>query len=244
LRDVDIRKHEGVVTEAGNDMTLSVLVESVGDTPIPDVRPESVSPVRWRPAEGDRVVVVERVGPQFQDTAFTWLGLAPDVAAAPIVPGYLEPGRVHIVGEDGIIVLSLEDDADAVTLPDSSSSPTSIVRLGREDADEPLVLGGVLHTKLGLVLDEMVDTAQALKDCAEAVRDGAWTVPPGTFLDSLGFPITGSSAATPPAAALTSVATAAQAVINTINGGGGLRDQLDETYSTYTFTSRDAPRQS
>ena len=243
MNDRDIRRHEGVVVEAGHDMTIAVQVDTVNDEPLPDVRPEAIGPVRWRPKEGDRVVVYERVGPLRPAVAFTYVGLAPDIEDDELVPGYLEPGRVHIIGEDGVTVVSLEDDADAVELPDGADSATSIVRIGREDATEPLVLGGVWRAKMRLILDEMVDTAQALKDAAEAIRDASWSVPATGILDSGGGPCTGSSAATPPSAEMTAVATAAQGVINAIDSGGGLREQLDEAYSLFAFTAREAPRQ-
>lgn len=221
----DVKRHEGTVVEAGNDLTLSVYVPGVSDTPLEDVSPECVTAVRWRPREGDQVVIYQRMGALRPELAFTWVGWAPDYDDDHLVPDYLDAGKVHLLSEDGLVGIALEDEADEFALPSGSLTDGAHVRLGRHDATEPVVLGAVYKDKLELILDRMIQAADALASTASTLATAVWPVSAvPTASPSL------DDAAT--FAAAQSDASAVSAALTTLKG------EIDETLSDFVFSAK------
>jgi len=168
----DLRRHVGVVIESGDDMTLAVSVPSLADQVIDLVRPEVIGPVRWRPREGQRVVIYERIGPLRPDIALTWVGYEHDPQSGHLTPTYLDSGKVHIVSEDATILVALEDDTeDTITLPTNGGETLAgpFLRLATKDAAEPVMLG-LEHKDWA---ENLIDDIEDLRAQAEATATAA-----------------------------------------------------------------------
>lgn len=195
----EVLRHDGVVVEAFDDLSISVRVPALADSVLPDVRPEVVSAVRWRPRPGDRVVILQRMAPLHPELAFTWLGLAWDAANRAVLPTWLLPGQVHIVSEDGTVQVALEDWTEhPPELPGTDPTAPSVghdgpyLRLGSVEADEPAMLGRVWQRKMTSAVDAIADAADALRDLADRLAAAAWIVSTGgtaspTPVDILAF---------------------------------------------------------
>ena len=232
----DVKVHEGTVIEAGHDMTISAQVDSIADTPLPDIGPEAVSPVRWRPAEGQAVRIYERVGP-----TYTWAGLAPATGDPTIVRGEMDAGNVCIIGEDGVTWICLEDDGDMIPMPDGLTfSNGSQIRLVRPDATEPLVLGGVWRTKLRAILDVLIQLSNSFGAVSTTLQNAnSWNVPALGLSDSAPAPVTGAATLTPPVADIDDFVAGTAAATAASNALTLLKVQLDEALSLASFTARE-----
>lgn len=134
----DIITHVGQVTEAYTDMSISVLVPAIAESPIDQVRPEFASPLKWVPREGDDVLLFQRLGSLRPDMALTWVGWAYDDGSTHIVPPWMEAGVTALTGVDNRVGVFIDDDEHPTG---STSDPAGALRLGRYDGDEPVVLG-------------------------------------------------------------------------------------------------------
>ncbi len=157
LNSGDIRRHVGTVTSSASDMTISVLVPALSQGEIDDVRPEFVTPLRYRPREGDPVVIYQRLGALRPSLALTWVGWDADTGNQHITPPWLDAGLVHLLGESGRIQVVLNDE-DAPT-PDG---PIGSLHLGFRDAAEPLVLGEVYRVHKEADYDLLAELIDAL----------------------------------------------------------------------------------
>lgn len=181
----DIITHTGIVTESYADMSISVHVPAIAERPIDQVRPEFVSPLRWRPREDDEVTIYQRLGALRPDLALTWVGWAYDDGSTHLVPPWLDAGQVVLMGPDGRTVIMLDDDEHPAGNPDD---PAGLVRVGRRDADEPVVLGNVYRAALEIVLDEvarLIDETHTWMLAVDAglLALGGATVPASATLD-------------------------------------------------------------
>jgi len=159
----DVLYHSGPCVEAYADLTITVSLPTLADEPL-TVRPEYVTPLRWRPREGAEVAVIQRGTTTINlEDGLTWLGEVwedDEGDAQIIVPAYLDAGMVHLVSELADLVVSLEDDLDG---------SGAILRLGRSDSAEPLVCGDLYKTWMESVLDEIDAALAQLADGATPV---------------------------------------------------------------------------
>jgi hypothetical protein len=148
----DIVMHTGVVTESASDMSIAARIPGLaGDIVQDDIRPAFVSPVRWRPREDDQVTIMQRMSPGVVlDDALSWLGWEWDDGNVHLVPPWIEPGQVSLFGVDGRTVIVLDDDE---TL--SGNARAGVLRIGRMDADQPVVLGTLYKAGQETFLDQV-----------------------------------------------------------------------------------------
>jgi hypothetical protein len=166
LNKGDIITHTGVVTEAYADMSISVLVPAINEQPIDQVRPEFISPLRWRPREDDSVVIYQRLGALRPDLELTWVGWSYDDGSTHLVPPWLDAGQVVLMGPDGRTLIVLDDDEHPAGNP---NDPAGLIRFGRRDADEPVVLGDVYKASLERRIDLLTDYIDELWTWMQAI---------------------------------------------------------------------------
>lgn len=171
----DVRRHIGIVDASFHDLSISVVVPALNhETALPDVLPEFTTPLRWRPREGDSVVIYERLPALRPELALTWGGWASDPEDVHLVPPWLAPGCVHLLSEDGHVLVALEDDEPE--LLDAAGNPTprtAAIRIGRRDAAEPLLIGTVYRGWMEATVDlvrDLVDALNTLNSARAAVR--------------------------------------------------------------------------
>lgn len=241
----DIIRHEGTVTEAGDDLSISVMVPSISDTPLDDVGPEFVFPLRWRPREGDLVVIHQRAGALRPEQQFTWAGWSWNADdRIHLLPPWLDAGKLHLISEDGRIVIALEDEADPIDIAASGAGvlvpgEQPFLRLGRRDATEQLVCGLLWRTKLEDVIAELITTADKLEKAAATLETAVWDVPAGLLVaPSGGGPVTGTTTASPTSADSTAFKDVKDSAATVSTSLTSLRDSLHEVLSDYVFTSK------
>lgn len=230
----DVKRHEAVVAESGDDMSLAVDAPGIAEKTLDDVHPECLTPLRWRPKEGKKVVLYQRVGPLRPDLALTWAGYAYDEHDDDLVPDYLDPGKVHLISDDGDVVIVLEDATETdIELPTTAAGERRygpFLRLGSPDATEPLVLGAVYKDWMEDVLDRLIAIADNLESAAATLKASVWAVVGG-----------GGGTASPPApdiATYSAIETAAGTASNALSN---LKDDLPDQLSRYALTSREGP---
>lgn len=228
----DIETHTGIVTGSYDDLTISALIPALNEGEIDNIRPEFVSPIRWRPRENDRVTIYRRLGALRPEVSLTWVGWAYDSGDTHLVPPWSEPGDVVIMGTSGRVQIVLADD-DA----DSANGTPGQLRLGYREADEPLVLGDAWKTQETRILDEvtraltatslffgLLETALATAGIAIGPAVAAWR----------DIVIAGTSLPTLPGAAVSEQLTGA-----TVPAGADVKSLLATLVSDYVFTSKD-----
>lgn len=166
----NIKFHVGVVTAAYDDLSLDVDLPTLADAAIPGIRPLFVTPNRWAPAEGTRVVIIERATSAGLAESLAWLGnewidresTTQDATERAVVPTDLDPGDQRWRSNEGRVVIQLEDgvheSAPGAGLP--------AVRLGRKDATEPLLLG----TQYKAWMEATVQAVRDFRAATEALR--------------------------------------------------------------------------
>lgn len=187
LNSGDIRRHVGTVTGSAEDLTISVTVAALFEGEADDVRPEFVGPLRWRPREGDRVVIYQRMGALRPEVGLTWVGWAHDSGDQHLTPPWLDAGLVHLLGESGRIQICLDDENAPDGLPDT---PIGMLMLGYRNADEPLTLGNLYKAHLEGTLDL---TAEIIDEIAVVLAAGnilnaafvAWVTAVGTAVPAV-----------------------------------------------------------
>ena len=164
----DVLVHRGCkVLASFNDMSIEV--ECPGhDAPLEDVLPEFVSPLRWRPKPGDRVTLYERIPSTRPDAGVTWAGWTCETGNTSLVPTWLDPGKVHVISEEGEVCIALEDRPDPDAAQGAGNLPA--VRVGGRAADSPLVCGTEFEAWAGAVLDAIKSLSDAVKGQATALK--------------------------------------------------------------------------
>ena len=228
----DVKLHVGIVKTGWADMTISALVPALaGETVIDDIGPEYVTPVRWRPSEFDLVVIYQRMGALRPSYALTWGGWKYSENNNVRVPKYLQPGMVHLQGETNRTSIVLDDE----TSPQNDDVRGS-VRIGRFDADEPLLLGNVYKDWMEAVTQQLIDLAASVKAVNDAlvshthVYDRATATGPG-----VGTTYAPTASASPNnAATYTAESGNAQTVNSELTTKKG---EIPDHLSKYVFTS-------
>lgn len=147
----DIEELVGTVTESRDDLTLEVDFGTFGQ--LPDVHPEAITPLRWRPDVGARVRCYRRMGDRV-----TWVGIHgdPDVEAP---ADWQLPAKLALLSERGDVGIHLEDGA-----ADEQDQPR--LRVGHAAADSPAVCG----TEYKGWAEDLIDHLKALDDEVERLR--------------------------------------------------------------------------
>lgn len=217
----DIITHRNcLVVDSGNDLTIDVECPGHDDT-LEGVRPEYISPLRWRPKPGDRVTLYERIPSTRPDVGVTWVGWTHGDGTA-LIPPWLDPGKVHVISEEGEVVVALEDRPD----PEAAQGPGNLpaARFGRYDADSPMVCG----TEHKALLEGILDTVKGFADAMQAMA---------TALAAHTHEVAGAVTVAPAdAASYTNAATLAG---NASSALATKKGQISDTLSDYAFTSKE-----